>query len=96
MKMKRAFFSLLSVFVCSASIVSADPDPNVEKMRKAALSLELSLPENRVFFLVKRETIRSVVGVIFGYVDNEAACDELATALSSAGTVGTFLCEQVR
>lgn len=89
----------LTVFltvICFPQLAAADSDENLETMIEAARQLEWVLPENRAYLLVKNETIESPVGVIFGYVDNRAACQEIAEALSNpAARVGTFQCHPV-
>lgn len=94
---KRIF--ALTVFltvICFPQLAAADSDKNLEIMIEAARQLEWVLPENRAYLLVKNETIESPVGVIFGYVDNRAACQEIAEALSNpAARVGTFQCHPV-
>ncbi|MGX9351429.1 hypothetical protein ACS3QZ_09505 [Shimia sp. W99] len=82
--------------ICLPQLAAADPDKNLETMIKAARELEWALPENRAYLLIKNETIESPVGVIFGYVDNRVACQEIAEALSNpAARVGTFQCHAV-
>lgn len=71
----------------------ADPDGNVRIMVDAARELTWG-SENRAYLLVKQETTVAPVAVVFGYADNAAACEELATALSQpASRVGTFKCQ---
>ena len=79
---KRIFaLTALLVVICLPQLAAADADKNLETMIEAARQLEFALPENRAYLLVKNETIESPVGVIFGYVDNRAACQEIAEAL---------------
>ena len=59
----------------------SEADQNEEIMAEAARNLHHSLPENRAYFLEKRETVKSQVAVIFGYVDNAAACEQIASIL---------------
>jgi hypothetical protein len=63
---------------------------NVKTMIDAARHLE-----SQAFLLVKRSTVRSPVAVIFGYVDNEAACHEIAATLTASGAAGTFECDAI-
>lgn len=82
-------------FSLSAPAVSADPDTNVEIMAEASRQLSWDY-ENRAYFLVKQETIVAPVALVFGYGDNSAACQELATALSQPeARTGTFECVPV-
>lgn len=77
-------------------LAAADADENLRIMTEAARQLKWPPPENRAYLLVKSETIESPVGVIFGYVDNRAACKEIADALSNpTARVGTFQCHPV-
>ena len=93
---KRIFaLTALLVVICLPQLAAADADKNLETMIEAARQLEFALPENRAYLLVKNETIESPVGVIFGYVDNRAACQEIAEALSNPVRVGTFQCQPI-
>lgn len=92
---RKLILSLALAFVLSSSVIFADPVSNVEIMRDAARKLEWSDPENRAYYLIKNETIVSVVAIIFGYWDNAAACKDLADALSNPVRVGTFDCSPV-
>lgn len=78
----------------------ANPDENLKKMMDAARKLEWleidgTYRENRAYLLVKQETALAPVGIIFGYGDNAAACEEIATALSNPVRVGTFKCSPI-
>ena len=73
----------------------ADTDKNVRQIIEAARKLEFVLPENRAYLLIKQEWAASPIGVIFGYVDNAAACDEIAKALSNSLGVGPFKCSPI-
>ena len=76
-------------------------DPNVRLMVEAARKLELyTSPEcaacdGLAYLLVKQETVRAAVAVIFGYVDNHTACEEIAEVLSNAPSTGTFKCAPI-
>jgi hypothetical protein len=77
------------------SDAKADPDDNLQVMLRAARQLKFSLPENKAFMLEKQGYVVSEVAVIFGYVDNAAACEALALTLSTSGTDGTFKCHPI-
>ena len=70
-------------------------DQNVEIIADAARKLHFALPENRAYFLEKRATIRSEVAVFFGYLDNAAACEQIARILSESLNVGPFGCRPI-
>lgn len=70
-------------------------DNNLQILLDAARQLEFSFPEDRAFLLIKQETIVTPVAVVFGYGDNGRACEELASALSASGSVGTFKCAPI-
>ncbi len=70
-------------------------DQNVEVMVDAARKLRFALPENRAYFLEKSATIRSEVAVFFGYMDNAAACEQIARILSESLNVGPFACHSI-
>lgn len=95
--MTNRIFSLAAFLavICLSQLAAADADENLETMIEAARQLEWTLPENRAYLLVKNETVESPVGVIFGYVDNKAACQEIAEALSNPVRVGTFQCQPI-
>ncbi len=76
-------------------LAHAGTDKNVRIMIEAARKLEHSLQENRSYLLIKNETIASPVGVIFGYMDNVAACEQIADALSNPVRVGTLKCSPI-
>jgi hypothetical protein len=95
----------LSIFVAALLLVSGQAQPaeledradkNIEIMVQAARRLQLS-PETdgHAYMLVKQETVRAPVAVIFGYVDNAAACAEIAEVLSDAPRAGTFKCHPI-
>ena len=52
--------------------------------------------DNSAYLLIKRGTVRSEVALVFGYVDNEGACSQIALALTEDGTVGSFECDRVQ
>ena len=91
MKLILATFLLLLGTITSA----ADFETNLQIIVNSANGMEFSDPENKPYLLVKRGLIRSPVALIFGYWDNEAACDELAHTLSQSGTAGTFICDAI-
>jgi len=95
--MTKRIFTLTAFLVVIGipQLATADPGENLETMIEAAKQLEWVLPENRAYLLVKNETIESPVGVIFGYVDNRAACQEIAEALSNPVRVGIFQCAPI-
>ncbi len=93
--MRILILSLALALGLSPSAIFADADSNVGIMRDAAIKLEWSDQENRAYYLIKNETIVSVVAIIFGYYDNAAACKELADALSNPLRVGIFHCSPV-
>ena len=71
-------------------------DQNVAIMREAARKLELSSEgDGHAYLLVKQEIVRAPVAVIFGYVDNAEACEEIADVLSNAPRAGTFKCSPI-
>jgi hypothetical protein len=77
-------------------------DRNLSIMLDAARQLEYALPENRTYLLIKRtillgEQIVSPVAVVFGYVDNHDACEQIAVGLSAAALDGsTFECDAIQ
>lgn len=80
-----------------ATTANAEPPNNLQFALDAARNMEWDSVwgENRAFLLIKRETIRAEVGLIFGYVDNEVACEAIAHALTQRGGLGTFECDAV-
>jgi len=93
---KKIIVLLIFLFAMSQpGSASADSDENIKKMVDAARKLEWSFRENRAYLLVKQEVAMAPVGIIFGYVDNAAACQEIATALSNPVRVGTFTCSPI-
>ncbi len=88
----RAFTACLIVTSLCQSAHADRADANVQIMIDAARKLEFALPENRAYLLVKHATDISAVGVIFGYVDNAAACEQIAEASSNLLRVGTYKC----
>ncbi|HEX9789779.1 MAG TPA: hypothetical protein VGA60_03875 [Kiloniellales bacterium] len=89
---------LLVIGVCQAELANAEDrvDRNVKIMLEAARMLELSrASDGYAYLLVKQETVRAPVAVIFGYVDNAAACKEIAEVLSIAPRAGTFKCNPI-
>lgn len=77
------------------NIARADSDENLETLIEAAKKLEWATPENKAILLIKQETVVAPVGLIFGYVDNAAACAEIIEALNNPVRIGTFKCESV-
>ncbi|NIA67774.1 hypothetical protein HBA54_04150 [Pelagibius litoralis] len=83
----------MTTTLAGGSIAADRVDQNLQIIVEAAK--DLSFPDhadNRAYLLIKQETIRSPVGVIFGYADNEAACEQIASVLSAVLDVGTFKC----
>ena len=77
-----AIFTVAILLVTSVA-VRAEPDKNLQIMLQAARSLIFSDEGNRAYLLIKRSSIAaSEVAVIFGYLDNRAACKELAEAMT--------------
>lgn len=66
---------------------------NDEIMRSAAKKMSYSMPENRAFFLVKEGLGHSRTAVVYGYADNESACEQLALALGASANFLTYHCE---
>jgi hypothetical protein len=89
------FGMAIALVVLSATTSAAEYGSNLSTMVNAAKALEFASSNNRAYLLVKRETIRAPVAVVFGYGDNERACEELANALTLSGSVGTFLCDAI-
>jgi hypothetical protein len=69
-------------------------ESNLQIMLRAARSLKLSLPENRPFLLEKASSA-SQVAIIFGYVDNRSACEQIAGALTESLGAGLFRCNAI-
>jgi hypothetical protein len=95
---KRCLLSLIYVIpLIWPQFALADAEKNLQIMLDAARKLEWGFysAQNEAFLLVKNETIEAPVGVIFGYADNKAACEELAETLSKPLTVGTFHCQTI-
>jgi len=97
--MSRAILGVATVwmqFMFSFSVSYAgEADENLKVMVDAARKMDYILPENRAYLLIKKEVVISPIGIIFGYVDNAAACQQLAEVLSSSGRVGTFDCSAI-
>ncbi|WP_436637129.1 hypothetical protein [Microbaculum sp. FT89] len=70
-------------------------DANVQVLAETARDLKFILPENKAYFLVKQETIHAEVAVIFGYTDNQAACQQIARILTKSFNAGTFQCTPI-
>ena len=99
--------SLLVIVVSHSDLAAAEDraDRNVKIMIEAARKLERPIEElralgcaacdGRTYLLVIQETVRAAVAVIFGYVDNAEACEEIAEVLSSAPRAGTFKCSPI-
>lgn len=79
-----------------ATTAFADTSENLQHALDAANEMKWVLEENRAFLLIKRGAVRSEVGLIFGYVDNERACEQIAAVLSLSGTVGEFVCDAIQ
>ncbi len=74
----------------------ARPLRNLQKMVTAAQSLERSMfADGYTYMLVKQGTVRSPVAIMFGYLDNAVACEEIADILNEAETAGTFKCHPI-
>ncbi len=78
---------LIAAVLLSAQAANAERvTTNIQKVIEAARTLEW--PEEpldqRAYLLVKTQSMRSPVALVFGYADNAQACDELATDLSRA------------
>jgi hypothetical protein len=88
---------LVSSMACSQSLDYVEGNRQV--MLDAARSLmwpepPLGAEPNRAYLLVKTQTIRAPIAIIFGYADNAAACEELARDLSTAANARGFLSMQ--
>lgn len=92
--------ALLFIFFAT-SVYAESPAQKLQVVVEAARELNAISDENRPYLLVKTVTIRSAVGLIFGYADNEAACNEIASDLSQAaksrglGSPALFVCDAV-
>jgi len=95
--MKALLFSLPLAF--AAAIASSQSLEYVEANRQIMLDAARALAwpdplpgfeENRAYLLIKTQTIRAPVGIIFGYHDNADACWELARDLSAAANARGF------
>ena len=86
---------LLSVAICCFALaLAADPglchagdaDDSERIMEEAAASLKFFMPENRAYMLEKHSEpfvpFWSKMAVVFGYIDNRAACEEIADAMT--------------
>lgn len=93
--MRNLFLAIVIFVSIFCQLAYAEVDGNVKIITEAARQLEFALPENRAYLLVKNETVISVVGLIFGYADNAAACEQIAAALTNPGHVGTFKCRPI-
>ena len=71
-------------------------EQNIKIMAEAARKLEFHEPsDNRAYLLVKQETFRAPVAVIFGYGGNAEGCEEIAEIVSKAPRGGTFKCTPI-
>lgn len=95
MTRKRTVLLMLLLAMSQIGSALAESDENLKIVVDAARKLEWSYRDNRAYFLVKQETAMAPVGIIFGYVDNAVACEEIATALSNPVRVGTFKCSPI-
>ena len=57
--------------------------------------MSYSIPENRAFFLVKEGLGLSRIAVIYGYADNESACEEIALTLAASPNFMSYHCESI-
>ncbi len=83
-----------AALVIASTATATAEQSNLQVALDAARKMEWTY-ENKPFLLIKRETIRATVGLIFGYADNKDACEDIALALSQSGTEGTFVCDAV-
>lgn len=86
--------------VCLAATIGAGRadriEHNLQRMLGAARLLEFEHSPNPSAYLLTKQTSQpDQVAVIFGYFDNGTACEELAAARSSSGTVGEFKCSPI-
>jgi hypothetical protein len=73
-----------------------DADKNLQIMLDAARKLEPAHSNwPHAFMLVKTSIVRSPVAVVFGYIDNGAACEELATGLNQVYPQHRYECDEV-
>ena len=86
---------ILAIVLAAPAAYADRVDDNLQIMLDAARQLDLALPEDRVFLLVKQETTVAPVAIVFGYADNGAACEALAMTLSASGRDGTFKCQPI-
>ena len=95
--MTRLTTLALVCLVATIGAGRADPiEDNLQRMLEAARLLEYEhSPDPRAYLLMKQTSQPDPVAVIFGYFDNGTACEELAAALSSSGTVGEFKCSPI-
>src|SRR5437899_640346 len=85
-----------SVFFINSNGQAQKVDSNVQTMEQAARTLRFSLPENAAYMLERLTAFGDTeVAVIFGYVDNRAACRDISNALIN-GRVGDFSCRKIR
>ncbi len=87
----------LGVLCCLASAKAEDRvDRNLSIIVEAARKLEFSpASDGYAYLLINKETVLSPVAIVFGYVDNSAACEEIAQTLTNAPRSGTFQCQPV-
>jgi len=98
MKIRIGVCAIIFGTALTSGATHADTDQNLQVMIDAARQLSWSdwMGDNRAYFLVKQETQVAPVAVIFGYADNAAACEELASALSQPqARAGTFKCQPI-
>lgn len=94
--MRNITLSVVAIMALMTLPASAESvEDNLQRMLEAARGLSFEDPPARAFLLEKLATMRSPVAVVFGYADNAAACDEVASALSASGTAGTFQCSPI-
>jgi hypothetical protein len=100
-KVARILLVLVAAaFTLNGAAAEDRVDRNLQIMLEAARNLEWGGGpdlDQRAYILVKSHTVRSPVGIIFGYVDNEAACQQIAKELSDARMplVDSFECDPV-
>lgn len=95
--MMRCAMATAIAFLISLPAVSQTDrvEQNLQTMLEASRALNFDTSQDRAYLLEKQETVRTPVAVVFGYGDNRAACEEIATILSSSGDAGTFECVPV-
>ena len=96
---KRFALMIASIALSVALLLSpnshaGEADNNVLAMMHAARSLKYSQPEARACMLEKAVS-GSQVAVVFGYVDNKAACEQIAGALTESLAAGPFKCHPI-